>query len=340
MTDNTTSADRLKALIVISSANQLPLAKPADQSINIGWFLVELAAVMTRFEETHDFVLATPDGKVPTLDINGMALAMQGGADLGTDMAHLTMQASACGFDFEKLRAHNPDLVARRESELSLLRRQLGRMPVTRNLPKTDKEAASIRDQIIASLAEVPEKHWHSVGELVARHHDTSDDFSLADLDFMYAPGGHAPMVDFHDNPLMGELLNSLHENDVPIGLICHAPIAMTSAKYRLDADGKVTVNENHAFKGAHITTVPKYGELMMLKTGYPKIPGEKTRLPYYVDVALKEAGYDVALTLNPSAVKVVWDAEHNLLTGNGPQSVDLQSDRLVEILRERRTRQ
>ncbi|GAA4383627.1 type 1 glutamine amidotransferase family protein [Tsukamurella soli] len=339
MTDDATSIDRPKALIVISSADQLPLSKPADESIDIGWFLVELAAVMARFEETHDFVLATPDGKVPTLDINGMALAMHGGAHLGTDTARLAMQADVLGFDFEKLRTHNPQLVARRESELALLRRRLGRMPVSQNLPKTDKEAASIRDEIIASLADLPEKKWQSIGDLVARHRDPDDDFSLADFDFMYAPGGHAPMVDFHDNPIVGELLNGLNENGVLIGLICHAPIAMTSARYRLDAAGDVVVDEDHAFKGAHVTTVPKYGELGMLEVGYPKIPGEKTRLTYYVDVALEKAGYDVALTLNPSAVKVVWDAEHNLLTGNGPQSVDAQADRLIDILRRRSTR-
>ncbi|MCF8608938.1 hypothetical protein L5G28_02000 [Gordonia sp. HY285] len=339
MTKNTTSSGRPKALIVVSSANALPLANPTGQSISSGWFLVELAAVMARFEETHDFMLATPDGKVPTLDINGMALAMHGGTRLGSHTARLTVQAVALRFDPLRIRERNPDLVARRESELSLLRRQLGRMPVTKNLPKTDREAAAFLDDLSNNLADQPEKHWHSVRELIARHRDASDDFSLADLDFMYAPGGHAPMVDFHDNPVIGELLNTLHENDVPIGLICHAPIAMTSAKYRLDADGEVAVNEDHAFKGARVTTVPKRGELMMLRGGYPKIPGKRTRLPFYVDVALKKAGYHVALTLNPSAPKVVWDAKHNLLTGNGPQSVDLQADRLVEILRHRSTR-
>ncbi|GAB3654102.1 hypothetical protein GCM10027589_12570 [Actinocorallia lasiicapitis] len=45
--------------------------------------------------------------------------------------------------------------------------------------------------------------------------------------------------------------------------------------------------------------------------------------------MALKESGYDVALTLNPAAVKVVWDEEHGLLTGNGPQAVDEQAARL-----------
>ncbi len=336
MSDTTGRTDRPKALIVISSASQLPLAEPVGASLNIGWFLVELAAVMERFDATHDFVLATPDGRVPTLDINGLALAMQGGKDLGLDTARITIQQDAKKCGPPQLREKNPELVARRESELALLRRRLGRMPVTQNLPKTDAEAASIRDEVVASLDGLPEKRWHSIEELVARHRSESDDFSLADLDFMYAPGGHAPMVDFHDNPVVGELLNALRENDVPIGLICHAPVAMTSAKYRLGDDGSTLVDENHAFKGARLTTVPKYGEIGMLKVGYPKIPGAKTRPQYYVDVALKEAGYDVALTLPPSAVKVVWDEEHGLLTGNGPQAVDAQAEKLAEIVEAR----
>jgi hypothetical protein len=76
----------------------------------------------------------------------------------------------------------------------------------------------------------------------------------------------------------------------------------------------------------------------MMLEMQYPKVPGEATRLPYYVDVALDAAGYDVGLTLNPAAVKVVWDNEHNLLTGNGPQSVDAQTEHLVRITRRTHT--
>lgn len=333
MSDTTNPADRPQALILISSASQLPLAQPVGASLNIGWFLVELAAVMERFEDTHEFVLATPDGRVPTLDINGLALAMQGGKDLGLDTARIATQQGAKKYGPERLREKNPGLVARRESELALLRRQLGRMPVTQNLPKTDAEAASIRDDVVASLKDLPEKRWHSVEDLIARHRSESDDFSLADFDFMYAPGGHAPMIDFHDSPVVGELLNALRENDVPIGLICHAPVAMTSAKYRLGDDGTTLVDEDHAFKGARLTTVPKYGEIGMLKVGYPKIPGERTRLPYYVDVTLKDAGYDVALTLNPSAVKVVWDEEHGLLTGNGPQAVDAQAEKLAEIV-------
>lgn len=333
---STNNTERPKALIVFSSADSLPLSSPAGQSINIGWFLVELAAVMAEFEDTHDFVLATPDGKVPTLDINGMALGMHGGGDLGPATARVTMQQEVKKLSFEELREKNSELAVRRDSELALLRRHLGKMPVSAVLPRTDKEGGSLREGIVASLEALPEQKWYSIEELLARHRDESDDFSLADFDFMHAPGGHAPMVDFNDNPIVGELLHSLRESDVPISLICHAPIAMTSAKYRVDADGKVTINEDHEFKGANVTTVPKYGELPMLKMGYPKIPGEKTRLEYYVDVALKQADYDVDLTLNPAAVKVIWDEKHNLLTGNGPQAVDEQAVRLADIVRNR----
>lgn len=333
MTDTTS---RPKALIVLSSAKQLPLSKPESGSISTGYFLIELAAVMAKFEVTHDFVLATPNGELPQLDINGMALGMHGAEKLGAAMVRTAMQSGGKKFSPANLRAKNPELVARRDSELALSRRLLGRMPVSKVLPKTDREAASIRDEIVASFETLPQHTYYSIEQLIAMHRDPVDGFSLSDFDFVHMPGGHAPMVDFHDNPWMGELLHTLREGGVPISLICHAPVALTSACYRIGRDGAVTTNEEHEFKGAHITTVPKFGELLALTTQYPKIPGEKTRLLYYVDVALKDKGYRVDVTLNPASVNVVWDEEHGILTGNGPQSVDAQATRLAEIVRDR----
>ena len=71
----------------------------------------------------------------------------------------------------------------------------------------------------------------------------------------------------------------------------------------------------------------------MALTLAYPKVPRKKTRVAYYVDEALKEAGYQVESTVNPSAVQVVFDEKANLLTGNGPQSIDAQAAKLREIL-------
>src|SRR5437773_3802968 len=66
-----------RALILISSARQLPLVEPADvKSISTGFFLVEMAQVLKEFENDYEFTFATPDGKVPQLDINSMSLAM------------------------------------------------------------------------------------------------------------------------------------------------------------------------------------------------------------------------------------------------------------------------
>jgi putative intracellular protease/amidase len=328
-------SNRPKALILLSSARRLPLSEPAGHpGIPTGFFLVELAAVMAAFEDDYDFVLATPDGQAPQLDINGMALSFQAGASLGLATARTTMQTGIQKYGPEKLREKNPELLARRNAELALAHRHLGRIPVSDPLPKTDVEAISIRDEVVAGFDALEPREYYSIEQLLKQHRDADSDFSLADLAFVHMPGGHAPMVDFHDNPWMGELLHTLRALDVPISLICHAPVALTSARYRVDDTGSITIEEEHAFKGATITTVPKYGELAMLAAQYPKVPGRRTRLTYYVDVALKEAGYDVGLTLNPSAAKVVWDAEHLLLTGNGPQAADEQAALLTKIAR------
>ncbi|MEU3620759.1 hypothetical protein ABZ725_52315 [Streptomyces sp. NPDC006872] len=330
---------RPQALFVLSSARTLPLSKPTDHpGIPTGFFLVELAAVMAAFEDDYDFVFATPDGNPPQLDINGMALNFHAGSRLGSATARTTIQRATKHSTPEALRAKNPDLLERREAELALAHRHLGRIPVSEALPRTDSEAVSIRDDVVAGFEALPEHHYHSIPELIRRHRDPDDDFSLDSFAFVHMPGGHAPMVDFHDNPWMGELLHTLHDNAVPISLICHAPVAMTSARYRVDDEGTVTTDEQHRFRGARLTTVARYGERMMLELQYPKVPGESTRLPYYVDVALDAAGYDVDLTLNPSAAKVVWDDEHTLLTGNGPQSVDAQTEHLLRITGRTRT--
>jgi putative intracellular protease/amidase len=124
-------------------------------------------------------------------------------------------------------------------------------------------------------------------------------------------------MVDFVDNPWLGELINTLHEEGVLISLICHGPVAMASAKYRVSADGQ----------GALLCRSPLRCEVLFSKVGFLKIPGQKTRTTYYVDEALKEAGYKVeTVAPNPGDIKVIWEPTVRVLTGDGPQAVDEQS--------------
>jgi len=64
-----------------------------------------------------------------------------------------------------------------------------------------------------------------SVKELLENNADNNNDFSFENLSFVHLPGGHAPMLDFLDNPELDEVLNQLLEQKVITSLICHAPI-------------------------------------------------------------------------------------------------------------------
>ncbi len=327
------SQGKPKALIVISSARTLPLSEPSGHpGIPTGFFLVEMAKVLQSFGDEYDFVFATPDGQLPQLDINGMTLSFHAGAGIGAATARAAM-AEAVRFDVNTFRQRRPELLTRRQGELQTAYKLLGKIPVSESLPNTDKEAKLVRDDIVKAFEALPEHTYYSVRELVERNRDPQDALKLRDFAFVHMPGGHAPMIDFVDTPYLGELLNTLHEEGVLISLICHAPVAMVSAKYRVSANGEISASSDHNFKGARLTTVPKHGELIALTMAYPKVPGQKTRLTYYVDEALKEAGYQVETTNNPSAVHVVFDEKANLLTGNGPQAVDDQAAKLREIL-------
>ncbi|WP_231855566.1 hypothetical protein [Tsukamurella pseudospumae] len=55
-----------KALIILSSARELPLSAPASvPSIPIGFFHVELGQILAEFQDDFDYTLATPNGEKP-----------------------------------------------------------------------------------------------------------------------------------------------------------------------------------------------------------------------------------------------------------------------------------
>ncbi|MEV7289885.1 hypothetical protein AB0O01_35950 [Streptomyces sp. NPDC093252] len=327
---------RRKALIPISSARELPLAEPVEvPSISTGFFLVELAQVLKEFEDTHDFVFTTPDGKVPQLDVNGLALSIHAIEKIGNAQASASLAQHRGSFDPHRFRARRVPLAERREQELRLLEGHLGRVPVSEALPKTDKEVADFRPGLVERLSRLEEKTFPSFEEVLARHRAPDDPFDLGGFDFVHVPGGHAPMVDFRDNPWFGEILHLAREKGVPMSLICHAPIALTSTAQRVDERGwPVPVGDN-PFRGTKIAAAGKRAGNLMLRIGYPSVPGKRTRLHYHVDEALEEAGFPVSGTLNPSSVRVVYDPALRLLTGNGPQAIDQQTRRLRSVLAE-----
>jgi hypothetical protein len=145
-------------------------------------------------------------------------------------------------------------------------------------------------------------------------------------------------MVGFRDNPWLGEALHLARENDVTISLICHAPIAVTSTRQRIDAQGRSYLVSDNPFLAATISVVPKIGERYAMRFGFPRVPGKTTRVPYFVDVAIKEAGFTLATSPNISAPKLAYEPSVRLLTGNGPQAIDQHTAKLRSVLTSTRT--
>src|SRR5438093_2075455 len=262
-----------------------------------------------------------------------MALSVQSIEKTGAKTLPLRRRPARRPFAVSSCRARHPELVARREQEVRLLERHMGRIPVSELLPNSEPELAEYRPELIRRLDKLPEGTFHSLQELVLRHRDPADPFTFADFDFIHAPGGHAPMVDFRDDPWLGETLHLARENDVTIRLRCLAPLAMTSTRQRVDAQGRSYLVSDNPFLAATISTVPKIGERFALRFLYPRVPGRRTRLPYFVDVAIKEAGFTVTSSPNISAPQLAYEPSVRLLTGNGPQAIDQQTAKLRTIL-------
>ncbi|MGL5693852.1 MAG: hypothetical protein ACRCXA_07235 [Peptostreptococcaceae bacterium] len=321
-----------KSLIVISSANSLPLKTPKDTSVSVGFFIVEMAKILQEFKDEYEFVFATPDGQIPTIDINGEALVMQTASKFLTSSVKLTAELNI-NFDLDKYREHNLEYVNRRNSELQTVSDLLGKLKVSEVLPKTNKEAKIFRGELLKIIENKKEHKFMSLKEIIEKDDDKNDSFKISDFKFVHMPGGHAPMVDFVDNPYLGELLNRIHKNKIILSLICHAPIALSSAKFGVNMDGSIKKIEDHAYKGAHVTVFGKVEELEVSMGGFYHVPGEKTRLTYYASDKLNEDGYNVDTTVE-FLPNVIWDEDKLLLTGNGPQSIDVQAKKLKEILK------
>src|SRR5436189_4988839 len=116
-----------------------------------------MVQVLKEFEDDYEFTFATPDGNAPQLDINGMALSVHAIEKTGAKTIPLRMQQRRRSFDVSSFRQRHPDLVARREQEVQLLERHMGRIPVSELLPNSEPDHAEVRPELIRSLANPPE---------------------------------------------------------------------------------------------------------------------------------------------------------------------------------------
>lgn len=318
----------------MSSGTELVYSSPKGQAASVGIFLSEMGAILERFKEEYEYIFATPDGARPTFDVNGLALSFQAGSKLTKVYTATTLAQTKKNYSYESARKKYNDLVERRQRELELFMNYVGKIPISELLPKTDKEVKEFYPEVVSYINSFDEKPIYSIQDVLDWDTDADNNFNISELAFVHYPGGHAPIVDFPNNPIIGELINRTYDGNVLQSFICHAPVALTSARFRIDEAGNISENENHPFEGITVTTVPKHAENITLDTGYPHIPHEKTRIPEYVDVLLKEQGYKVKGPLNFSAPYLEWNANLKVLTGNGPQTVDIQADKMEEVLK------
>ena len=138
----------------------------------------------------------------------------------------------------------------------------------------------------------------------------------LAGFDGVFLPGGHAPMEDLYRDAQLGRILKYFHAHAKPTGLICHAPIALLSAR---------SANQPWIYRGYDMTAFSTAEEKQEEARGV--FGGNLT---FYVENALRDAGGKVAVG-SPWSSHAVRDRE--LITGQNPMSEGEFSQLLLEEL-------
>jgi len=302
-----------KVLIILSSADQLPLSSPEGTSISTGVFTIELMKFLEEFEKRNvEFVFASVDGKVPSIDINGF------------DLRFYQTGVRAPFFQISPVKySSNNKTYLRRYRELISSWKYFGSLKLSEVLPNTNRSSIEFKNFIEEeqSKRDFNEREFLSLKSIALK--------GIDEYDMVYIPGGHAPMVDMKDNAALGEVLNMFHDEKKLISAICHGPIALHSLNYGLDEKGNKYKRELFPLENFKITTVSKNEELFVLKHKYPKVPGVDTRLTYFVNEELEKTGFDVQYSAFLGLPKVIED--RHLITGNGPQAIDSLVEKIIE---------
>ncbi len=141
----------------------------------------------------------------------------------------------------------------------------------------------------------------------------------LSQFDGIFLPGGHAPMEDLVKDPYLGRILRYFHQQKKITALICHAPVALLSAR---------VPNQRWIYEGYKMTVFSNAEEIEEENLG---VFGGK--LYYYVQDALMKAGgrVEVAASWQSKAVK-----DRELITGQNPMSEGAFTQLFLEALRAR----
>jgi len=142
----------------------------------------------------------------------------------------------------------------------------------------------------------------------------------LKSFDGIFIPGGHAPMEDLWRNKPLGFILRYFHKCGKPTALLCHAPVALLSAKK----------GDEWIYRGYSMTAFSAPEEQEAEKNG--TLGGH---VLFYITDSLAKAGAKMSFAPTPWESHVVKDRE--LITGQNPASADEFTKVFLEALNERK---
>ena len=149
----------------------------------------------------------------------------------------------------------------------------------------------------------------------------------------VFIPGGHAPMIDLANNPLVGQVLRHFHTQGKPTAAICHGPIILLAAQddpqgyERALGDANTGHAKNWIYSGYRMTIFADAEEAVFEAS----LNGDKLR--YYPARAMATAGGDMqfAKAWEPHVV-----VDRELITGQNPFSDQALAQALIAALAKR----
>jgi putative intracellular protease/amidase len=139
------------------------------------------------------------------------------------------------------------------------------------------------------------------------------DKVNPSEYDLVYFPGGHGPMWDFVNNPLLNNTLQHFIQEDKVIAAMCHGVSVLVDT---FDADGNVFV------KGREITSFADSEEIGV---------GAEKLVPFLLESKLTELGGIYSKGNDFSSYTIV---DKNLITGQNPASSSEMADKMIELLK------
>lgn len=138
------------------------------------------------------------------------------------------------------------------------------------------------------------------------------DEVNPSKYDLVYLPGGHGPMWDFVNNPLLNDTLKHFIQEDKVIAAMCHGVSVLVDA---FDADG------NSYVKGRKITSFADSEEISV---------GADKLVPFLLESKLTALGalYSKGNNFSPYAI-----VDKNLITGQNPASASYVALKMINLL-------